>query len=617
MIQMLEKEQVKMSKPGYSNIPLEELARLPTFLLPVLSWQWDKAAFYWDQTGRIELHVLDLTTGQVTQVSHGEVPRSIRTGFAWSRDGRSIAFGKDKEGDERHNLFRLDVETGEVTQLTDNPTVQEHALEFSPDDQWLLVNANLEGQMNLFKLHLERHERARLTDHPNPAMGGRWSPDGSQIAYMTNETKNLVNQDVYLCDADGEDRRRLLQVKEGSQESSADWSPDGQTLAITSDASGDNRAGLCDVATGEVRWLTPEGLNEHATKFSPDGRYLVALRNRDSMMRPVVYDVRTGEGRLLLLPPGFTMDANFIGDGTKLFLSYDTDTRRPELLAYDLTDDTWQVLLPAEYGSIAPSLLVEHEYIHYSSSDGLEIPAVLYKPRNVLEEARLPAIVLVHGGPTGQWFRNFNPYAQFLADRGYVLLLPNVRGSTGYGVAFRDMNIKDWGGGDLEDVAAGAEYLRALPYVDPDRIGVFGGSYGGYMTFMAVVKRPELWKAGVAWVGISDLHRLYDSSMEHFKYYLRWLMGDPEEDAELWRDRSAIHFMENLTAKLFIVHGVHDPRCPIAQARIVRDRLLELGKVEGEDFEYVELGEEGHGSSDIEQKIRSYKLLADFMERRL
>ncbi|UCC64812.1 MAG: S9 family peptidase, partial [Anaerolineae bacterium] len=372
-----------------------------------------------------------------------------------------------------------------------------------------------------------------------------------------------------------------------------------------------------DVATGEVRWLTPEGHNEHAVRFSDDGHYLSALRNEDSTVRPMVYDLATGEGRLLNLPPGFGVSGSFFDGGRKLLLTYNTDTRRPELLAYDLTAGTWQTLLPAEYGSIDPALFVEHEYVSYPSSDGLEIPAILYKPRSASAGARLPAIVLVHGGPTGQWFRNFNPYAQFLADRGYVLLLPNVRGSTGYGVEFRDMNIKDWAGGDLEDVAAGAAYLKSLPYVDADRIGVFGGSYGGYMTFIATVKKPDLWKAAVAWVGISDLHRLYESSMPHFKYYLRQMMGDPQTDADLWRDRSAIHFMGNLEARLFIVHGINDPRCPIEQARVVRDRLLELGRVEGEDFEYVELGKEGHGSGDIEQKIRSYRLLADFMERRL
>lgn len=606
-----------MQTLSYGNIPLEELARLPTFLLPTVSWQRDKVAFYWDKTGRMELHALDLASGEVTQVSHGQVPRSIRTGFVWSRDGQSVVFGKDKDGDEQHNLFRLDLQSGEVTQLTDNPDTQEHALEFSPDDEWLLVNANLKGQMNLFKLHLERQEYVRLTDHAFPAVNGQWSPDGSQVAYVTNETQNLVNRDVYLCQADGGNQRRLLHLREGSQDTLAAWSPDGKTLLVTSDASGDNRVGLCEVATGEVRWLTPEGLNEYAIKFSANGRYVSALRNQDSMVRPVVYDVATGEGRLLNLSPGFGVGASFFDDDNKLLVAYDTDTRRPELLAYDLTNDTHEVLLPAEYGSIDPALFVEHEYVHYTSSDGLDIPAVLYKPQNVSKGAKLPAIVIVHGGPTGQFFRNFNPYAQFLADRGYVLLMPNVRGSTGYGVKFRDMNLKDWGGGDLEDVAAGAAYLKSLPYVDADRIGVYGGSYGGYMTFIATVKKPDLWKAAVAWVGISDLHRMYESSMEHFKYFLRQMMGDPEADADLWRDRSAVHFMENLKAKLFIVHGVNDPRCPVEQARIARDRLLELGKVEGEDFEYVELGEEGHGSSDIGQKIRSYRLLADFMERRL
>jgi len=602
---------------GHDNIPLEELARLPTFLLPTLSWQRDKVAFYWDKTGRMELYMLDLTTREVAQLSHSEVPRAIRTGFAWSRDGQGIVFGKDKDGDEQHNLFHLDVRTGKVTQLTENPSVQEHALEFSPNDEWLLVNANLNGQMNLFKLHLERREYVRLTDHENPAAEGIWSPDGAWVAYATNETGDFVNQDVYLCDADGGRRRRLLRVREGSRDRPAAWHPDGKMLAITSDASGDNRVGLCDVATSEVHWLTPEGLDETAVEFSDDGRYLAALRNEDAMMRPVVYDVAAGEGHLLELPPGCGMGASFVGDGRKLLVTYDTDVRRPELLIYDLRADTWQAILPAEYGCIDPALFVEHEYVRYPSFDGLEIPAILYKPRNFSEGDKLPAIVFVHGGPTGQFFRNFNPYAQFLADRGFVLLMPNVRGSTGYGVGFRDMNIKDWGGGDLEDVAAGAAYLKSLPFVDAGRIGVFGGSYGGYMTFMASVKKPDLWKAAVARVGISDLHRLYDSSMEHFQYFLRRNMGDPKADADLWRDRSAIHFMENLKARLLIVHGVNDPRCPIEQARIVRDRLLALGKVEGEDWEYVELGGEGHGSSDIEQKIRSYRLLVDFMERRL
>ena len=171
------------------------------------------------------------------------------------------------------------------------------------------------------------------------------------------------------------------------------------------------------------------------------------------------------------------------------------------------------------------------------------------------------------------------------------------------------------GGGDLEDVAAGVQYLKSIGFVDPGRVAVFGGSYGGYMTFMAVVKKPDLWKAGIAWIGITDLHRLYNKSMEHFKYYLRRLMGDPEENAKLWRDRSAINFARNLKAKLLILHGVNDPRCPVEQSRIFRDRLLELGYEEGEDFEYVEFADVGHASSDVDQKTATYRIIVDFLDR--
>ena len=146
---------------------------------------------------------------------------------------------------------------------------------------------------------------------------------------------------------------------------------------------------------------------------------------------------------------------------------------------------------------------------------------------------------------------------------------------------------------------------------------VFGGSYGGYMTLIAATKKPELWRAAVSWVGISDLHLMWEESKEHFRYFLREQMGDPEQDRALWRDRSAIEFADRLQAKLLIVHGVNDPRCPISQSRLFRDRLLALGKREGQDFEYVELTDEGHGSADIQQRIRTFTTLADYLERTL
>jgi dipeptidyl aminopeptidase/acylaminoacyl peptidase len=601
-----------------SRIPLDELARLPSLYLPNASWSRDKIAFYWDKTGRIELYVLDLNTRQIKQLSHGEVPRAVRAQFAWDRADENIVFGKDRDGNEQHDLYSIDVKTGEVKQLTDDPKCQEYPIESSPDNRWLTVTSNKRGQLNLFKIRADGSDYTQLTNYSNPVMaGGIWSPDGERIAYSVNESPDLKNLDIYVMRADGSEARRILRVSEGSRDVVADWSPDGAWLAITSDAGGDNRPGLLSWQTGSVRWLGEQGVDESAMRFADDGKWLVCLRNQDSQMRPVLYSIETGERRDLKLPAGIAVGSQFVLNDTALVTIFATDTARPSMWLYDLENDSYATLIGAEYGSIDPNIFVESEYVWYVSFDGVKIPAILYKPKNIARGTRLPAIVHVHGGPTAQWFRGFDPYAQFLMDAGFVVFEPNIRGSTGYGVKFRDSNLRDWGGADLEDVACAVDFLKSQPFVDGNRIGIFGGSYGGYMAYMATTKKPDLWKAAVAWVGITDLHRLYESSMEHFKYGLRYYMGDPNENADLWRERSPVNFAQNLRARLLIVHGENDPRCPLDQARIFRDRLIEHGKVEGKDFEYVELTGEGHGSTDIEQKIRAYSLLVNFMERNL
>lgn len=599
------------------RIPLEELARLPTVFMPAVSWQQDRVAFFWDVSGSLELYLLDVATGERRQVTHGGLPKSLHAGFVWSRAGDRIALPRDTNGDEQHNVVLCDLATGELTQLTDDPSCQEYPAGFSPGDAWLLVLANKVGQLNLWRMRPDGSEYTQLTQYPFPIFTATWSPDGTQIAYVTNETPDLQNADIYVMNADGSEPRRVLHVADGSKDVVTDWSPDGRTLAVTSDASGVHRPGLLDLATGEVRWLGDDGVDQSSGEFSHDGGSLLCGRNRDSQTEIVIYDVATGSPREPKLPPGVTGWASWaLGDSALVFME-SRPTARADLSLYALADDSVRVLLPAEYGSIDRTAFVDCDYVWYESVDGLRIPALLYRPRDAAPSAKLPAIVHVHGGPTWQWERGFDAFAQFLADRGYVVLEPNPRGSTGYGVAFRDAALLDWGGMDLEDIAAGAGYLKTLPEVDPERIAVFGGSYGGFMSFLAPVKKPELFKAAVAWVGISDLRRMYDSSMPHFQYFLRQQMGDPEERAEVWHDRSAVNFMDKLRAKLLILHGVNDPRCPIDQARIVRDRLLALGKREGEDFEYVELADEGHGSTDQEQKVRSFRLLADFLDRAL
>jgi dipeptidyl aminopeptidase/acylaminoacyl peptidase len=208
--------------------------------------------------------------------------------------------------------------------------------------------------------------------------------------------------------------------------------------------------------------------------------------------------------------------------------------------------------------------------------------------------------------------------AQYYADNGYVVMYPNVRGSTGYGAEFRDACLKDWGGKDLEDWAAGRQYLIDNYSADPDRIAITGGSYGGYATLISVGRKPDLWKLGAAIVPISNLQSLYADDLPHFKYYLRQQMGDPVKDKELWEERSPITYADSVTAKMLLLHGENDPRCPVAESRNYVEALKNAGKVEGEDFEYVEIKGQGHGMfTDRAARIRDATIVSEYIMRHL
>ncbi|RJF72532.1 S9 family peptidase [Deinococcus cavernae] len=607
------------------RISLEALASLPSVVGLNVSNAGNHVAYYADWTGRFELYVQDLRTGERRPLTNGEAPKAIRAGFVWSRDDAFLYFSRDHNGDERQALFQVNVESGEVRALQHDPQSMDYAADVHPDGTRLLVNSTRGGMLNVHQYDVRKDGQGAwttLTTQKNSTAAGSYSPDGSRLTVNTNESSDLKNSDGYIMNADGSGFRRVLSVKEGSKDSLGHWHPDGQRVAFSSDASGGGRLGLLNVDTGETQWLTPENerIEEYPGRFSPDGRWLAAIRNIDSSMTPVLYDTTTGQERLLMLPSGMATGTAFALGGTHLLLSLNTTSTRPEVLLYDLTNDTYQAIVPADYGNVNPDDFVPGEYVKYPTTDGLHVPAILYRPRDARPGQQYPALIHVHGGPTAQFFMGFDAQAQFLADRGYVILNPNIRGSTGYGVKWRDANLKDWGGRDLQDVAAGAEYLKTLPYVDPERLGIFGGSFGGYMSYLAAVKHPELFKVSVPIVGISDLRKLHDDNsrvMPQLGYYFRSMMGDPVADADLWADRSAITHAHNLKAHMFMMHGTNDPRCPINQARDFRDALIAGGKQEGDDFEYVEFDDEGHGSADIAGKARSYRLLADYLARRL
>lgn len=605
-------------------VPLEELAGLPEFYHASLSPDGTQVAFYYDVSGRNELHLMDRATGEHEQVTDGEVPRDATWFLEWTADGEGVYVHRDDDGDEQNDILRVDVDSGAV-----EPVVAPAGQGIITDStrEYLLYRSDAGEQLNLYRQDLSSGTTEQLTAYDQPVSGAEYSPDGERIAYLANESDSLENRDLYLMAADGTETRRLAFGKDGSEAGLAGWFPDGERLLVDDDTEDTRRVGVYDLREESVRWLGSGEYEEAVVAVGPGGEQVLATRQRRGATMPVCYDLASGEGRELALPEGvsgiWTWRGPVFADESTLLLTHSTAAERKQLYEYDLTTDEYELLLPAAYGAVDPETFVDSEYVRYESEDGLEIGALLYDPRDGPSRADdatdVPAVVMVHGGPHHRATRRFNLYVQFLVSRGYAVLQPNYRGSTGRGRAFRQAIHGDWGGMEQADVAAGGRWLMDREWVDADRTAVFGGSYGGYSVYCQLTQYPTLWTTGIAWIGITDLHRLYEEDMPHFQHQLRTQMGDPDANHDLWRDRSPVEHVDAMERPICIIHGVNDPRCPVEQARLFRDGLFDRGWTAGEDgeFEYTELGEEGHGSTDIAQKIRVFGLLEDYLDRRL
>jgi len=613
---------------------LEALASLPSFQHAVASPDGDRVALYYDVTGRNELHVLDVERGERRQVSDGEVPRNARWHLKWGADGDVVYYHDDEAGNEQNDVYSMAVrgpDEGAVEQLTAMEG-QTALHDVTDDGERLLLGSNRDGQMNVFSYDLVEGEATKLTNYERAASGGGFSPSGDRFTFTTNEADDYNNQDLYVADADGSNPRNLEIGDVGAEAGFADWGPDGNRLLVSDNTENFTRCGVYDLETDEVEWFGDLSAEESPVAFGPDGETFYALRTRDAAVMPLRYDVETGEATELDVPEGV---AAFSGAGSpvledgRVLIRHTTPSRRPDLLAHDPASGETETLLAAAYGDLDPARFIEADYFTFESHDGLEIGALLYDSG----ERPSPLVVNPHGGPRAADYRSFGMYTQFLLSRGYSVLQVNYRGSTGRGREFVERLYDDWGGGEQEDIAEAVRQVTTRDWIDADRVVVFGGSYGGYSAYWQMVDHPELYAAGIAWIGVTDLEDMFENTMPHFRTeLLEKYLGTPEENPELYRERSPVTHVESLAAPLLMVHGVNDRRVPVSQARIFRNALEDAGFEEGEtpqasseggeaaddgDYEYVELGEEGHASSDIDQKIRMLRTLDDFLQRRL
>ena len=590
-----------------------------TRVVGATTWSPDgkQVAFVSNISGRNNIWLISSDGGWPSQLT---ISDQRQTDPAWSPNAKWISFTSDHDGDEQWDLFLVSPQTGEVVNLTNTSDVAEEGQAWSPDSRYLAYMWKPRSAPN-FEIDLmdvlTKRYRALTKDTPKNLSntGPIWSGDGKTIAYTQQDAAGK-NSNVFLLEvASGKSALLTPHSDEHNYQATA-FSPDGKYLLITSNAKGYDNAALLEIANKKIDWLTEDKWEIGSGAFSPDSKQLTWTENVDGNTQIFVYEIASKQTTMLLLAAGVNALAgsvtSFSPDGQRLLYYHNGPTSPNDLWVYDFPTKESKQLTHSLLAGLSTDDMVEPFLAHYPSRDGKwQISAFVYVPHNAPRDHTHPAIVYIHGGPTSQTVNSFNRVIQYLANQGYLVIAPNYRGSTGYGKQFMDANRFDMGGGDLEDALAAAAWIQQTGYVDPRKLVVMGGSYGGYMTMMALAKAPELWAAGVPIVPFVNWFTEVQNEDALLHEYDLATMGDPVKNKALWEDRSPINFVDRIKAPVMLLAGGNDPRCPKSEAQQVADAIKKRGgTVELKIYE-----NEGHGFARVENQIDAYTRVADFLKK--
>ena len=433
------------------------------------------------------------------------------------------------------------------------------------------------------------------------------SPDGTEVAYtFTPRAHQNRASEIRVATIDTGEVRRLTGVP-GMRDGGPEWSPDGGTIVYASERSGFWELHLVDRDGSDGRQLTSAGADHLEHQWHPDGTRIVAVRGRGNRFDLVSVDASNG-GATELARGGVWDSPHFTATGD-LVVGYHDHATPPELRRVPAEGEPAALHAPAPL-SVRNAPFAELEDVTYESFDGLEIPAFLMRPRNASAERPVPAIVYPHGGPTDCYADEWDGHAQYFVDSGYAWLAINFRGSTGYGREFERLNHGDWGVGDTKDCLAAADYLRTLGWVDGDRLGIFGASYGSYMSLCSVTFDPEYrFRCAVCKFGDCDLTTSWAQGDRVGVQDLNRMMGTPAQARNAYIAGSPYHQLENVRVPLLIAHGELDERVSPKQSEQLIERLRELGKT----FEYVTYPTEAHGFIRVGPQLDFYRRLERFL----
>jgi len=559
---------------------------------------------------------------------------ALKTDVQLSPDGKNIAFLSDGQ------VWDVPVAGGEAVQLTHDPKgpgdprgATDHNPQWNPNGKWILYDTGTKGYNELYVVSADGKVKNWLAateiyhgkdviavnvaaDHGDAVASDRfdarpaWSPDGTRISYtersrefFSGKLKVLpFNQKTGTASGPALDLYIAKNDPGGAWAVNTDvWSPDSGTLAVVLQETHWDKIWLIPSKGGAPKELTfGEGEDEDPV-YSPDGKWIAFVSNRGVAEERHIWLVPAAGGEAHRL-------TNFVGH--EIGIRWSADSQSIQFTHSDVlgasgtySADVSGKSAPRLIGELRPSryanLGIVPEVIHYKSKDGLTIAAILYKPVDYKVGTHYPTVVLAHGGPEGQTTLTASPNALYLADQGYVVLDPNFRGSTGYGERFRNANVEDSGGGEIDDVVAGVKYLVDTGLTDPKHVGISGGSHGGTVVANAVAKYPDTFAVGIEKFGVVDraLFLRYTNRNSEIRWETK-MGGPPELKPASYRKANVLPDVDKIKTPLLILHGEEDPQVPPQESQAFAAALKKAGKT----FSYFTYPGEGHGISQPDHR---------------
>ena len=564
-----------------------------------------------DESGIFNVYEIDIISGEKTQKTFSEKESFFAIDYVPGRN--QILYSADKGGDEINHIYLMN-EDDKISDLTPGKNEKASFAGWSKDKKSMYYTSNKRNPQffDFYKMNIDTWESEMLYQNDNGINISNMSEDETWFAFSktitTSENKLFLTNRINNSTIE-------LSEESGSYNASGFSKNNKDFFFITDVGKEFSYLVKYKIETGEKEVLFETNWDVMYSYLSENEKYRVIAINEDGKNTLFIKDlVNNSDVYFPEIPDGDIKGVSFSESEEKIRLTIGTSKSPTNIYVYDMDSKELKKLTETLNPEINANDMVAAEVVRYPSFDGLEIPAIYYKPIDATKRNKVPALVWVHGGPGGQSRTGYSSFIQYLVNHGYAILAVNNRGSSGYGKTFYKMDDLNHGDKDLKDCIWGKKWLQAQDYIDTEKIGIIGGSYGGYMTMAAMTFTPDEFKVGVNIFGVTNWLRTLKSIppyWESFRNALYKELGDPTTaDSVRLYEISPVFHAHKVKNPVMVLHGANDPRV----LKIESDEIVAGIEANGITVEYVVFDDEGHGFRKKENEIEGYGKVLTFLE---